>query len=125
MGSPDHKGSCSCDMGSEALEHFKVSEWIYVYTDIDRRRLGPFEVRDRAVDIMAGLEPETAPQRWTGCQGRTPVLTNVRGGDKIPLAGAIFEDPRQDLWWKPVGGNIRVPDRPGRLQNLREIPLDV
>jgi len=119
MGAPDHKGSCSCDVRSEVLERVKGLERVRVHADIDRRRLGPFEVRDRAVGIMAGLEPETAPQRWTGCQGRTPVLTNVRGGDKIPLAGAIFEDPRQDLWGKPVDRNIRVPDRPGRLQDLR------
>jgi len=51
-------------------------------------------------------------------------LANVCGGDKIPLAGVIFENLRQDLWWKFVDGNIRVPDRPSRLQNLREIPLD-
>ena len=115
MEAHDDKGPCSCDMGGEALERFEVFGRIHVYTDIDGRRLGPFEVRDCAVDIVVGLEPETAPQRWIGCQGRTPVLTNVCGGDKIPLAGVIFENLRQDLWWKFVDGNIRVPDRPSRL----------
>jgi len=121
----DAEGSCSCDMGSKVLERLEVLEQNRVHADINRRQLGPFEVRDCAVDIVAGRKPETAPERWTRCQGRTPILTDVCGGDEIPLVGAIFENPRQDLRWKPADGNIRVPNRPRRLQNLGEIPLDV
>ena len=73
---------------------------------------------------MAVPKPETGPEGRAGYEGRPPILTNVRGLDQITLAGAIFEDPGQDLWWKPVGGNICVPGRPNRLQNLREITFD-
>ena len=41
------------------------------------------------------------------------------------LAGAIFENLGQDLWWKPVGRNVCVPGRPNLLQNRREIMFDV
>jgi len=65
--------------------------------------------------------PETTPERWSGYEGRTPIPTDVRGCDQIPLVGAIFENPGQDLWWKPVDRNRCIPDCPNCLQNLREI----
>jgi len=73
---------------------------------------------------MAGLEVETGPERWSGYEGRTPILTDVRGCYQIPLAGAKFENLGQDLWWKPVDGNRRVSYRPNRPQSLREITFD-
>ena len=73
---------------------------------------------------MVVLEPETTPEGWGGYEGRTPIPTDVGGCDKVLLAGAIFENPRQDLRWKPVDRNSHVPDHSNRPQNLREITFD-
>jgi hypothetical protein len=108
-------------MGGETLDHIEVFRKSNGYTDVDERRLGPLKVRECTVEIMAALKSETGPEIRTGCEDRTPILTDVRGFNKILLAGAILENPGQYLWRKPVYRNKRVPDRPNRLRNLREI----
>jgi len=102
-------------MGGEALEHVEVLRKSDSRTDVDERRLRPLEVRECAVKTTVVLEPETAPKRRTGYEHRAPILTDVRGSGQILLAGAMFEDPGQDLWRKLVDGNKRVLDRPNRL----------
>jgi hypothetical protein len=52
------------------------------------------------------------------------MLTNVRGGNEFSFVVQMFENSGQDLWWKPVDGDICVPDRPYYLQNPTEIPFD-
>lgn len=48
------------------------------------------------------------------------MVTNVGGNDRVLLAVSVLEDFEQDLWRKPVDGNVRVPDRPIHLQTLRD-----
>jgi len=124
IGALDDQGSRPCDVGSDVIEHLGVSPRIEIYIDVDERQFRPFEVRERAVEIMAGLEVETGPEGRGGYEGRTPIPTDVRGCDQISLAGAKFENLGQDLWWEPVDGNRRISDGPNRLQNLREITFD-
>ena len=76
------------------------------------------------VEIGVVLEPEAVPEGRTGDEGRPPILTDVRGFYQVPLVGAIFENPGQGLWWESVDRNRRVPNRPNRLQNLREITFN-
>jgi hypothetical protein len=80
VGTRDVQGSHSCDMGSEVLERLDAL-WVIPYSDIKRRRLGPFEARECTVDIMAELKSETGPERWNVCQGGAPISTDVRGDD--------------------------------------------
>ena len=68
-------------MRSELLEQFDVLVRTHFDYDINSRRFGPFEVRRCAVNVTAGLEPGTSPERRTICQGRTPILTDVGGGN--------------------------------------------
>lgn len=111
-------------MGGEAIEHVDILRKSDSYTDVDGHRLRPFEVRECAIKTTVVLEPETAPERRTGYEDRAPILTNVRGSGQVLLAVAIFEDPGQELWRKPVGGNKCVLDRPNHLRNLGEITFD-
>ena len=115
MGAIDDKRSCSCDMRSEVLEYLEVFRGARADFDVDGRRFGPFEVRERAIEVGAGLEPEAGPEEWAGYEGEAPIPTDVRGGDQIIVAVAMFKNPRQDLWWEPVAGRERVHARPGRL----------
>jgi len=120
----DDQGSHPWNIGGEALEHVDVLRMCDSYTEVDGHRLRPLEVRECAVGTPLGLKLETAPERRTGYEDRTPMLTDVRGFDQIPFAGAIFENPGQDLWRKLVDGNKCVPNHPNRLQNPREITFD-
>lgn len=53
------------------------------------------------------------------------MLTDVgHGSDQIFLAVPTFKNLGQDLRWKPVDGDLRIPDRPYHLQNIAEILLD-
>lgn len=101
-----------CDVGNEVLKRLETSGRIQIYPNIDRRCLGPFEVRERAVDIMGGRKPEASPERRIRCKGSTPVSTDVCGGNQIPVASSMFQYVRQDLWWEPVDERKRVLDRP-------------
>jgi len=113
-------------MRSEGLEHVEVLRRTSVYADVDGHWLGPLEVRECAVDIAPGILPklEAGPEGWTGYEGRAPIPTDLRGCDEIALTGAAFENSRQYLRRKPVDRNKRVLDRPGCLQNLREVMFD-
>ena len=62
MGALDGQGSYPYDVRSETSEHLGgrlglLSE-INVYIDVDRDRLGPFEIRERAVRIVIGIGSE-------------------------------------------------------------------
>ena len=114
-------------MGSELIEHFGVLWRIIisgVYEDVDRSCLGPLEVRECPVEIGNRVKLETSPERRAGYEDRAPIPTNVRGADQRPFLGAILEDLGQNLWRKLVNGNIRVPDRPDRVQTLGEVAFD-
>ena len=124
----DNQGFRPCDMGNEVVDHVELSG---IYGDVDGCWLRPLEVRkctvgvhDCAVETVAVSKQETGPEGRAGYEGRPPIPTDMRGLDQIALAGAIFENPGQDLWWKPVGRDRRVPDRPNRLQNRGEITFD-
>ena len=97
---------------------------IQSYSDIDGRCLGSFEVRKHAVDVTAGSSFDTGPERGTGRQGRTPILTDVCGGDEVLFAVPMFENPGKDLWRELVDWGVRVPDCPDHSQRLEEVPLD-
>ena len=94
------------------------------YTDVDGCRLGPVKVYECTVEIGVGQKLETGPKWRVGYEDRTPMLTDVRGCDQVPLLVAMFKDLRQDLRREPVDRNMGIPNRPDRTQNRREIPLD-
>ena len=75
------------------LERFEVSLGAQGDLDINNCRFGPFEVGERAIEIGAGLELETSPEVWDLYKGRAPISTDVRGGDQIPVAVMILENP--------------------------------
>lgn len=92
MGALHGQGPRSCEMESEVLEHFRVFRQISVYSDVDRHRIGPFEVRECAVEVMAGPKLEASPEGWSGYESRTPILADVCSCDQISLADANFEN---------------------------------
>ena len=65
-------------MESKVPERLKVPRKIHIYLNVNRRRLGPFEVGECTIE-MAGRKPETSPERWTGHQGGAPMSTDVGG----------------------------------------------
>ena len=50
--------------------------------------------------------------------------TDLRGCDQVPLTGATFKNPREDLQWEPVDGNTGITDRPDHMQNRREVSFN-
>ena len=111
-------------MGDDGLELDELFRVCICDANVDGCRLRPLEVHEYAVETRAILNLEAAPERRTGYKDRTPMLTDVRGSNQTPLAGAMFENPGQDLWRKLVDGNKRVLDRPDRPRNLGEIAFD-
>ena len=85
-------------MGSEVFDHVEIScPTSIIYTHVNWSRLGPLEVGECTVAIIAKFVLETGPERWTGYEAITPIPTDLRGHDQITLAGAIFDNSRQDL----------------------------
>jgi len=59
VGFLDGQQSRSCDMWSEVLERVEVRLPTIAHPDVDERRLEPLEVRECAVEIVAGQKLET------------------------------------------------------------------
>lgn len=70
------------------------------------RCLGLFGVHECTADVTSRLSPGIGPERWIGCQGRTPILTDACGGGKDLFAVPVFENPGQDLLWEIIDGGV-------------------
>jgi hypothetical protein len=92
-GAIDDKRSRSCDVRSEVLEYLEVFQGMRADFDIERCRLGPFKIRERAIEIWGGFEPEIGPEEWAGYEGRAPIPTDVRGCGKVSVAVPMLENP--------------------------------